>query len=297
MALTLKQLQAFVQVADQGSFRRAAFRLNTTQPNISARIAALEEVLQTKLMLRDAGSVRLTPQGADLLDHARRILSGVDLLIAATGKPALLDGVLRLGVTELIVHTWLSRFLAELKAKAPNLLVELTVDVSANLSTALYDRALDMTFQSGPFARITTGNAPLGRSDLIWVAAPQLGLESRELDLDQLCAHPILTHARGTQPYDQLAAHVAVRKQKVRLVPSSNLAACLQMAKDGYGVACLPVPMVKTSITDGSLVPLNYAWRPDALDFAARYDAERAPHLVSVAIGIAQAQDQFFGSS
>ena len=41
----LKHLEAFVWVADLGSFRKAADRLNTTQPNISSRIAALETAL------------------------------------------------------------------------------------------------------------------------------------------------------------------------------------------------------------------------------------------------------------
>ena len=56
MTPTLKQIEAFVQVADLASFRRAAARLNTTQPNISARICALETLLDTRLMDRDAGT-------------------------------------------------------------------------------------------------------------------------------------------------------------------------------------------------------------------------------------------------
>ena len=59
--LRLRQLEAFVAVAEQGSFRRAADRLNTTQPNISARIAALEAQLGQRVMDRDAGRVALTP--------------------------------------------------------------------------------------------------------------------------------------------------------------------------------------------------------------------------------------------
>lgn len=56
--VSLKQLEAFVAVADLGTFRRAAERLNTTQPNISARIAQLEAQMKVSLMERDAGSVR-----------------------------------------------------------------------------------------------------------------------------------------------------------------------------------------------------------------------------------------------
>jgi len=73
--ISIKQLEAFVQVSDYGSFRRAAERLHTTQPNISARIAGLEAQLDLRLLDRDAGSVRLTPAGAMLLPKARSTIS------------------------------------------------------------------------------------------------------------------------------------------------------------------------------------------------------------------------------
>jgi len=70
--INLKQLEAFVWVADLGSFRKAADRLNTTQPNVSSRIALLEGAMKRKLMERDAGSVRLTSKGIEMLDYARK---------------------------------------------------------------------------------------------------------------------------------------------------------------------------------------------------------------------------------
>ena len=78
MTPNLKHIQAFVAVADLGTFRRAAERLNTTQPNISGRIAQLEEQLGFRLMERDAGSVRLTPRGQSLLAPARAILAAME---------------------------------------------------------------------------------------------------------------------------------------------------------------------------------------------------------------------------
>jgi DNA-binding transcriptional LysR family regulator len=71
---TLKQLEALIWVADLGSFRKAAAHLNTTQPNISARIAGLEATLGVTLMLRDAGSVQLSDKGAEILQAARRVV-------------------------------------------------------------------------------------------------------------------------------------------------------------------------------------------------------------------------------
>ncbi|MEM8792593.1 MAG: LysR family transcriptional regulator [Pseudomonadota bacterium] len=297
MAITLKQLEAFVAVADLGSFRRAAERLNTTQPNISARIAALEGLLKLSLMDRDAGSVRLTLKGEALLPHARRVLGSVDDLMEATGDTALFDGTIRLGVTELVAHVWLGRFLKALNARYPNVLVELNVDFSATLSEALFSRALDLTLQSAPFDRESSGNEPLADYPMIWVAAPSFGLSGRRLGPGDLAAHPILTAARATLLHQQLRAHLAeVGASDARIAPSTNLAACIQMAVDGLGLACVPEAMAGDALADRALERVDYPWAPDALSFAARYDAGTAPVYVReaarLAARIAQAEDQ-----
>lgn len=270
-----------MQVADLSSFRRAAERLNTTQPNISARISALEERLGLKLMERDAGSVRLTTKGESLLLKARKVLKSLDEFMIAAGDDALFDGVLRLGVTEMIVHSWLGAYLRALKDRFPNVLVDLTVDLSSNLSTALFNRSIDLALQSGPFSRQASGGIELGSYPMIWVASPRLGIGKEVLSLKDMAGFPILTHARGTLPFEQLSEHLkSNRDVRVRLVPSTNMAACLQMTIDGLGIACLPKSMVQTEIRAGQLEPLRYLWVPDDLGFRARYHVETAPFYV-----------------
>ncbi len=289
MNLNLKQLEAFVWVADLGSFRKAAERLNTTQPNISSRIASLESTLDVTLMTRDAGSVCLTSKGYELLAHARKVLSATENLIDVAGHVALHDGVLKLGVTEMVVHTWLRQFLKTLKKRYPNITVELTVDLSVNLQKALFTRSIDLAFQSGPFSRATSGSQGLGHYPLTWVAAPDLALHDKaSVSIDDLAQHPILTHARDTQPFAQITAHFATRRDlSVRLVPSSNLAACLHMTVDGMGIAALPAAMVGNELNSGKLHRVHYTWVPDNLHFLARYDAQKSPQFVASAAVLA----------
>lgn len=286
--INIKQLEAFVQVADQGGFRRAAERLNTTQPNISARIAALEARIGDRLMDRDAGSVRLTDSGRRLLVKARAVLDALDEFTAAADAPALFQGVIRLGVTEMIVHSWLGAFLAGLRARFPNILVDLTVDLSSNLSDALFDHSIDLALQSGPFGRPASGMLDLGTYPMVWVAAPALDIGDGVLSLDALARHPLLTHARQTLPFQQLEAHVAHRRD-VRLVPSSNFSACLRMTLEGLGVACLPLAMVAEELDRGRLRRLRYLWVPDDLAFAARFHRERAAYQIREAADLARA--------
>lgn len=290
MNLKLAQLEAFVWVADLGSFRKAAERLSTTQPNISSRISMLEQLLDATLMQRDAGSVRLTSKGQELLEHARQVLNSVDRLVDAAGHAALYEGVLKLGVTEMIVHTWLRQYLKTLKDRYPNILVELTVDLSVNLKKELFSRSIDLAFQSGPFERQTSGQENLGTYPWIWVASPELALQTKgQLSTEDLMQFPVLTHARDTRPFEDVAAHFRTRRNlPVRLVPSSNLAACLHMTIDGMGIATLPAAMVDASLVAGQLYQIDYEWVPDSLQFLARYDAERSPLFVAKAAHLAR---------
>ncbi|TCL01505.1 DNA-binding transcriptional LysR family regulator [Shimia isoporae] len=285
--INLKQLETFVQVADLGGFRRAAERLNTTQPNVSARIAALEAQLGRKLMDRDAGSVRLTPFGESMLDKARQVLAAMDDFVSGAGDDALFDGVLRLGVTEMIAHSWLVPYLSGLKERFPNIDVDLTVDLSANLSEALFDRSLDLALQSGPFGRTSATALPLGSFPYIWVGAPVLDIGRRVLNWPELARFPILTHARGTLPFEQIQDHVeGFPDVSARIVPSTNMSACIQMTIEGLGVACLPESMVRQELATGKLEALRYLWCPDALRFFARFE-DTAPHFVREAADLA----------
>ncbi len=290
MSLTLKQLEAFIWVCDLGSFGRAAERLNTTQPNISTRISALENVLDVRLLERDAGSVRITPKGRTLLAHARAIQRNVENFHEAAGRSHLNEGVLRLGVTELVVNTWLRDFLRLAKHAYPNVDIELTVDLSVRISEGLKDHSLDLALQSSPFESDIDATLMLGTYPYVWIAAPRI--VKQQAGLGSL---PLLTHARGTIAVEEIEKHFGKRKGPVkRLVPSSNMAACLHMAIDGLGVAVLPEAMVRKDAKAGRLAVVDYAWAPKPLKMCARYYADKsAAYVAKIAALAKQAANAF----
>jgi len=267
--ITIKQLEALVQVADHGSFRKAAAVLNTTQPNISTRLKVLEQTLDTSLMERNAGRVELTPIGTELLAKARRVIGSVDEFLVAADKKELFDGTLRLGVTEMLVHSWLPPFLASFSARYPKVHVELTVDFSVNLSAALQNNTLDLALQNGPFETENSASVKMGSYPWVWVAAPTL-----------------VKHTTKTNALNAITTHP--EDQSVRFVPSNSLSACLKLATSGLGVACLPEAMIKDSVKQKQLQQLDYEWIPDALEFYARYNAERVNHVIEDAVTLAK---------
>ncbi len=75
LTLNLDALRSFIAIVETGSFRGAAARVNKSPSAISLQIAKLEEVLDTRLMDRDARNVTLTHNGDLLLEDARRMLA------------------------------------------------------------------------------------------------------------------------------------------------------------------------------------------------------------------------------
>ena len=72
--MNLKQLEAFVQVAEGKSFAKAAKELFLTQPTISAHIASLERELNARLFVRNTKEVSLSEDGKDLYRYAKQII-------------------------------------------------------------------------------------------------------------------------------------------------------------------------------------------------------------------------------
>ena len=72
--MNLKQLEAFVEVAEKNSFSKAAKSLYLTQPTVSAHIAALEKELGSRLLIRNTKEVELSESGKRLYEYAKQIV-------------------------------------------------------------------------------------------------------------------------------------------------------------------------------------------------------------------------------
>jgi DNA-binding transcriptional LysR family regulator len=80
-ALEIRLISAFVAVVEKGSFAAAARELGYTQSGVSQQVAALERIVDCKLLIRHAGGrrpVKPTPAGAALLEHSRALLAQID---------------------------------------------------------------------------------------------------------------------------------------------------------------------------------------------------------------------------
>ena len=82
MNVTLRQLQAFIAVAELGRFHLAADHLGLTQSAISILIKDLEVALKHRLFDRHTRMVSLTTAGAEFLPQARKVMSDLEIAVA-----------------------------------------------------------------------------------------------------------------------------------------------------------------------------------------------------------------------
>jgi DNA-binding transcriptional LysR family regulator len=279
-------------VVKLGSFRGAAQRLNTTQPAISQRIAQLEREMGVKLLNRDHRVASPTPSGRQMMVYAEKLIGLRSEMMAEIGDRSAMRGVLRLGVAETIVYTWLPRLIKSVNITYPNLSLEIEVDITPNLNARLQAQEIELAFVLGPLSGPSVRNRELCDYPVSFVASPSLGLGNGPLTVHDLAKFPIITFARKTQPYETVRAMFnRPDLPPIRLHASASLATVIHMAVEGLGIAAIPPAIVEHELADGRLHQLDTDPKMPPLVFSASWlaspDEAAVERVVELAARIA----------
>jgi DNA-binding transcriptional LysR family regulator len=294
MNIELRQLQYFVEVAEQLHFRRSAERLFISQPTLSHQIANLEKALGVKLLDRDRRSVALTDAGAVLLEDARRLLARLDQTVAHVRWTAGQAGAgLRVGFPGYgasIVRQLLEAF----RRESPHIWIDAQGLDILSQTQALRAGTLDVGFIRPP-ADAGLAVEPLLAQDLV-VAVPAAHWLARveEVPLRGLAGAELLMPPEHTSPgyhayVTALCRLAGFRPKFVQLEENEpfNLGSLLPLVAEGRGLALLamatsrgPHPRVEFRPVKlpNPLYRLALAWRHDSpsphvkafVDFARR---------------------------
>ena len=166
-------LKAFVAVADQRSFTRAAAMLNRTQSAVSMQIKRLEDRLQAELFHRTKANVDLSAAGEGLLGYARRILTLNDEAIGRL-RERTVEGVVRLGVMDDYGTLVVPPLIASFVAGYPLIHIEMETGLTSSM-TARLGEAYDLVIAMHPEGQ---GDGEfLRREQAVWAAGPQQAVE------------------------------------------------------------------------------------------------------------------------
>jgi len=150
--MELRQLEAFVTLATELHFGRAADRLHMAAPSLSEQIRRLEIELGTPLFVRTTRRVDITPAGAEFLPRARAILEEVKAARSSVRQVAGGEsGTVRLGITPAVARTLAPYLIGVFGVEAPKVTVELHRMWLPNLIAALTSGEIDVGITGGIF--------------------------------------------------------------------------------------------------------------------------------------------------
>ncbi|HEX5373620.1 MAG TPA: LysR family transcriptional regulator [Aquabacterium sp.] len=249
-------LLIFAHVADLGSFSKAADKLGLPKSTVSRRLAALEQDLGERLLLRTTRRQTMTEFGMQLLEHARQVVAEIDAVAELRERrQSAPTGRLRVSVPSDFANLLLADMLAAFTAMHPGISLEL--DLSPR-RVDLLGEGFDVAVRMGDLAddgllaarRLSEFSAGL-------YASPHYLAESGSLDTpDDLIHHRAVRLLRGNgEP-----APWALRKGDDRWegVPPGRVTAnspelLIRMAVAGAGIAAVPDYFALPAVRQGQL--------------------------------------------
>lgn len=214
-------------------------------------------------------------------------------MMAEVGDRSAMRGVLRLGVAETIVHTWLSRLIKSVNTAYPNLSLEIEVDITPNLTARLLGQEIELALLLGPLPASSVRNRVLCDYPIGFLASPSLGLPAHLLTVKDLAKFPIITFPRKTQPYETVRSLFNQPDlPPIRLHASASLATVIHMAVEGLGIAVIPTAIVENELANGQLQLLSTDLKIPPLTFSASWlespDTLAIERVANLAAKIAQ---------
>ena len=247
-----QNLQAFLLVAETGSFSLAAERLHLTQPAVSKRVALLEERLQRSLFDRIGRNISLTEAGEALLPHAKRIaqelLSAVQSVRDLEGEVA---GTLRLATSHHIGLHRLPPILSYYSKAFPQVHIDIDFMDSEQAYELIGQGKAELAIVTlSPLEEDTMITRPIWRDPLDFMVQQGHSLSGGgRLTLADLSAHPAILPGLNTYTGQIIKRLFDQQGMQLQVSMATNyLETIRMMASVGLGWTILPRSMGDLSL-------------------------------------------------
>ena len=290
--MEIRQLRAFVAIAESGTFTAGALRVHVTQAAISMQIRQLETEIGAKVFVRAPRHVILTEAGEQLLRRARHILREHDAALDEIAELAGAErGRLRIGSASAMVLTeQLPAILKELRKQHPAADIAVTSGTSEVLVDQILAGEVDIAFVSLPVDVRGIKTERLSQDQLVAIASPRHKLaKQKTISAYTLAGERLILGERGgntrrliDQFFAQAGAtlHVAMELSRQQAIK--------RMVEEDMGVGIVPLQSVKEEVEKGRLIRwwiegAEINWELGIAQLSNGYDSPIMQKFVSLA--------------
>ncbi len=256
--MEIRQLKAFLAIAEAKTFTAGARRVNVTQAAISMQIKQLEDEVGLPLFVRTPRRVIVTEAGEYLIGRARRILREHD---SALSEIAELGGVehgrLRIGSASALFATQqLPQILQGIRAKFPNSELGVTSGTSTALIEKIQHGEIDIAFVSFPVDAPNIQTDLLFSDEIVAVAHPKHPLANeRYISAATLAGEKLILGERGGNTRRMIDDFFHAANVRPNIVMElSRQEAINQMVENNLGVGIAGAKTIADEIREGRLV-------------------------------------------
>ena len=258
--MDLRSLTTFIQVAESGSFTRAAQQLGYSQPTISVQIRQLEEELGVRLFDRIGHTVRLTDKGHDALRHAQQICHMCREMVLQSGHSGTLQGTIRLATADSMCGPLVSGHFPDFSARYPGISLKIVTAGTGDLFRLLDHNEADL---------VCTLDSHIYNTNYVILAERRVGVRfvtaagsplaaQKTVTLEELLTQPLLLTEKGMsyrRLLDEKLAQASLEAHPLLEMGRTDI--LCQMVERGLGVSFLPDYLTAPAIERGAIVPLT----------------------------------------
>ena len=238
--MDLKQLHAFITVADEGSISAGAKKLYMTQPPLSSLLKGLEEELNCTLFERGARRITLTEPGKTLYAHAKTLLDlrrVAEEEVRAVAAPD--RGTVRVGIVSSLAGTTALEWIREFSETYPEIDFAITEGNTFQmldlLSAGTIHTALVRTpYQKGSFRAVRMTQEPLVAVGSAAYFAPR----RKTADLPLLAKAPLIVYRRWSEPLREIFRQNGIAP-RIRVL-ADDARTVIAAAETGLGIGIIP---------------------------------------------------------
>ena len=246
--MNLKQLEAFVEVSESGSFSKAAKELFLTQPTISAHISSLEKELNVRLFIRNTKEVSLSDDGKDLYRYAKQI-TDLEKAIEERFYMDSDDGkhVITIAASTIPAQYLLPKVLMCYRERHPKEQIKIMETDSSEVVTQVVDHMVDVGFTGTVLEKKHCKYIPFYKDELAVITpdTPEYRIlkEQNRDDIDWIKRKPLILREEGSgtrKEAEKQLKNAGISMEALDIVASiANQETIKKSVKQGMGITVL----------------------------------------------------------
>lgn len=263
--MNLKQLEAFVQVAEKKNFSRAAKAMFLTQPTVSAHISGLEKELNTRLLIRNTKDVELSEEGERLYEYAKQITLLTEQIVQEFGSEPDVEeqSTVTIAASTVPAQYLLPEILAKFRQKYPKEQFQILESDSTGVVEQVAARTVDIGLTGTELSKKHCEFLPFYEDDLIVITPNTEQFRRRKQGkedtvLEWLRSEPLIMREEGSgtrketmKILQQLGLHI----ERLNVIASvENPETIKRSVSSGMGISVLSALSARDAVSNGSVL-------------------------------------------